>query len=76
MGTPHCRSSAPDKDCARNDLEAIASLPFMVAAALCDGRVDLTTLRPESIVRADIVALAARIECLGDGNSALDSTDG
>jgi hypothetical protein len=27
----------------------------------------LSTLRPESIGRADIVALAARIECLGDG---------
>jgi 2-methylcitrate dehydratase PrpD len=50
----------------RNDLEAIASLPFMVAAALCDGRVDLTTLRPETIGRTDILALAARIECVGD----------
>lgn len=50
----------------RNDLEAIASLPFMVAAALCDGRVDLTTLRPETIGRADILSLAARTECGGD----------
>jgi 2-methylcitrate dehydratase PrpD len=57
----------PTKIAPRNDLEAIASLPFMVAAALCDGRIDLTTLRPETIGRADIVALAARIECLGDG---------
>jgi 2-methylcitrate dehydratase PrpD len=56
----------PTKIAPRNDLEAIASLPFMVAAALCDGRVDLTTLSPETIGRADIVALAARIECLGD----------
>jgi 2-methylcitrate dehydratase PrpD len=50
----------------RNDLEAIASLPFMVAAALCDGRVDLATLRPQTMGRADILALAARIDCTGD----------
>jgi 2-methylcitrate dehydratase PrpD len=50
----------------RNDLEAIASLPFMVAAALCDGRVDLATLAPETLGRADIRALAARISCEGD----------
>jgi 2-methylcitrate dehydratase PrpD len=50
----------------KNDLEAIASLPFMVAAALCDGRVDLATLRPETLGRSDIRALAARIACDGD----------
>jgi 2-methylcitrate dehydratase PrpD len=50
----------------RNDLEAIASLPFMVAAALLDGRVDLATLRPETLTRLDILALAARIECASD----------
>lgn len=50
----------------RNDLEAIASLPFMVAAALCDGRLDLATLRQETYDRADILALATRIECTGD----------
>jgi 2-methylcitrate dehydratase PrpD len=50
----------------RNDLEAIASLPFMVAAAACDGRVDLATLAPETLGRADIRALAARITSEGD----------
>jgi 2-methylcitrate dehydratase PrpD len=50
----------------RNDLEAIASLPFMVAAALLDGRVDLATLRPETLARPDILSLAARIDCAGD----------
>src|SRR5262249_13191192 len=50
----------------RNDLEAIASLPFMVGAALCDGRVDLATLRPETLARSDILTLAARIDCQGD----------
>jgi 2-methylcitrate dehydratase PrpD len=56
----------PVKIAPTNDLEAIASLPFMVAAALCDGRVDLATLRPETLGRADIRALAARIACEGD----------
>jgi 2-methylcitrate dehydratase PrpD len=50
----------------RNDLEAIASLPFMVAAGFIDGRVDLETLKPETIARQDIVQLAARIECEPD----------
>jgi 2-methylcitrate dehydratase PrpD len=61
VGEPRATKIAP-----RNDLEAIASLPFMVAAALCDGRVDLDTLRPETIGRADIRALAERIACRGD----------
>jgi 2-methylcitrate dehydratase PrpD len=61
VGVPRATKIAP-----RNDLEAIASLPFMVAAALCDGRVDLATLHPETIGRADILSLATRIECEGD----------
>jgi 2-methylcitrate dehydratase PrpD len=61
VAVPRATKIAP-----RNDLEAIASLPFMVAAALCDGRVDLATLRPQTIARADILALAARIDCAGD----------
>jgi 2-methylcitrate dehydratase PrpD len=50
----------------KSDLDAIASLPFMVAAALCDGRVDLATLRDETRDRSDIQALAARVACEGD----------
>jgi 2-methylcitrate dehydratase PrpD len=50
----------------QSDLEAIASLPFMLAAALADGRVDLDTLAPASIRRADIARLAARIDCESD----------
>src|SRR5262249_16759815 len=38
VGEPRAIKVAP-----HNDLEAIASLPYMVAAALCDGRVDLAT---------------------------------
>lgn len=61
VGEPRDTKVAP-----RNDLEAIASLPFMVAAALIDGRVDLATLRPEAIRRPDIRALASRIDCKAD----------
>ncbi len=50
----------------RNDLEAIASLPFMVAAALCDGRLDVATLCQETYDRTEILALARRIDCTGD----------
>jgi 2-methylcitrate dehydratase PrpD len=55
----------------QTELDAIASLPFIVAAALCDGRVDLATLRGETRERSDIRALAARIVC--DGDEALGS---
>jgi 2-methylcitrate dehydratase PrpD len=47
----------------RNDLEAIASLPFMVAAAVRDGVVNLDTLREAALRRDDVRQLAARIEC-------------
>ena len=58
----------PIKIAPRNDLEAIASRPFMVAAALIDGRVDLATLRPETINRHDIRVLASRIDCKADAS--------
>jgi 2-methylcitrate dehydratase PrpD len=50
----------------RNDLEAIASLPFMVAAAWIEGRVDLRTLDQRTIENPDIRAFAARIVCAAD----------
>ena len=56
----------PPKIAPRNDLEAIASLPFMVAAALADGEVTLATLAADHIARADIRQLAARIDCEAD----------
>ena len=79
VGEPRAVKIAPG-----NDLEAIASLPFMVAAALIDGRVDLATLTLETIKRRDIRALAARIQCetdvtLGagfDGRADIICTDG
>lgn len=56
----------PIKIAPRNDLEAIASLPFMVAAAFIEGRVDLKTLSPASIGNPSIRALAERIACAAD----------
>jgi 2-methylcitrate dehydratase PrpD len=56
----------PIKIAPRNDLDAIASLPFMVAAALIEGRVDLKTLNQATIERSDIRNLAARIVCVAD----------
>jgi 2-methylcitrate dehydratase PrpD len=61
VATPRANKIAPS-----NDLEAIASLPFMVAAALCDGRVDLNTLQPKTLQRADILALAKQTDCVAD----------
>lgn len=49
-----------------NDLEAIASLPFMVAAAWIEGRVDLKTLDQATIDNPDIRVMAARIVCAAD----------
>ncbi|MFL6796196.1 MAG: MmgE/PrpD family protein [Xanthobacteraceae bacterium] len=61
VGEPRSIKTRP-----RNDLEAIASLPFMVAAALIDGKVDLDTLKPETIRRPEIRQLAARVYCEPD----------
>lgn len=63
VGEPRDSKIAP-----RNDLEAIASLPFMVAAALIDGRIDLATLDPATIRRPDIRALASRVDCEADAS--------
>lgn len=43
------------------DLDAIASLPYLVAHALAEGEVGLAALAPTARERADIRALAARI---------------
>ena len=61
VAEPRANKIAP-----RNDLEAIASLPFMVAAAFVEGRVDLRTLDPGTIENPAIRALAARIVCAAD----------
>jgi len=61
VGEPRDTKIAP-----RNDLEAIASLSFMLAAALVEGRVNLATLAPITIHNAEIRALARRIACEAD----------
>jgi 2-methylcitrate dehydratase PrpD len=61
VGEPRDTKIAP-----RNDLEAIASLPFMLAAALVEGRVDLSTLAPTTIHNTEIGALAHRVACEAD----------
>ena len=48
------------------EIQAIASLPFQIAATLIDGRVDLDTITPESRARADVLELAARVMHIAD----------
>ena len=48
------------------ELDAIASLSFQIAAALIDRRVGLATLAERSRTRADVRALAARVEYRAD----------
>jgi 2-methylcitrate dehydratase PrpD len=45
----------------RTEYQARSSLPFAVAAALVDGRVDLDTFTPAAIGRPELRALAARV---------------
>jgi 2-methylcitrate dehydratase PrpD len=45
----------------RTEYQARASLPFALAAALADGRVDLDTFAPAAIGRPELSALAARV---------------
>lgn len=60
-----CEPRAP-KLAPETDLDAIASLPYQVAAALIDGRVDLETLGPRARTRAAVRALAERVEHRAD----------
>lgn len=45
----------------RTEYQARASLPFALAAALIDGRVDLDTFTPAALARPELGALAARV---------------
>lgn len=49
-----------------SDMDAIASLPYQVAVALTDGRVDLDALGPACRARAEVLDLATRIEHAAD----------
>jgi 2-methylcitrate dehydratase PrpD len=50
----------------QSDMDAIASLPYQVAVALADGRVELDALGPACRARAQVLALAERIEHAAD----------
>jgi 2-methylcitrate dehydratase PrpD len=52
----------------QSDMDAIASLPYQLAVALADGRVELDALGPACRARAQVLALAARIEHAADEN--------
>ena len=49
-----------------SDMDAIASLPYQVAVGLADGRVGLEALGPACRARAQVLALAERIEHAAD----------
>lgn len=59
--TPRAEKIAP-----QTEYQARGSLPFALAAALVDGRVDLNTFTPAAISRPELLALAVRIECVED----------
>jgi 2-methylcitrate dehydratase PrpD len=63
LALPAARKQAPEVA-----IEAKFSLPFTVAAALCDGTVTLDTFSSSRLVREDLRQLAARVdfECRGD----------
>ena len=50
--------------------EAKFSAPFVAAASLVRGRLGLAELEPDALADERILALAARVECLGDPDSA------
>lgn len=68
----------------KTQVNVAASLYFLVAAALIDGAVTLETIAPAAFGRADILALAEKVEprpdpALGagfDGRLAITTTDG
>lgn len=60
-----CEPRAP-KLAPETELDAIASLPYMVAAALADGRMTLDVLGAPMRERGDLRALAARVVHVAD----------
>lgn len=53
----------------RSPYDARFSLPFSLAAALVDGRVDLDTYEPARLHDARVLALAARVACVVDADA-------
>ena len=61
LTTPIERKRQPD-----TTVEAQFSVPWVVAAALTDGKVGIAHFTPEALLRADLRAMAARIETVQD----------
>ena len=61
---------APD-----NMLAAKFSIPYAVAAAVCNGRTDVTAFAPERVGNAGIRSLAARVQVLPDAEMSLRRYD-
>lgn len=51
-----------------SEMDAIASLPYQVALALVDGRVELDALGPACRTRHEVLELAARVEHVADAS--------
>lgn len=51
-------------------IEAQFSIPWVVAAALTDGKLSIAHFKPEALARSDILAMAARIGTVQDGSLA------
>lgn len=56
-------------------VEAQFSVPWVVAAALIDGKIGIAHFTPEALVRPDLLLMAARIEAIQD-NSLADPSGG
>jgi 2-methylcitrate dehydratase PrpD len=52
----------------QSDMDAIASLPYQLAVALTDGRVELDALGPACRARREVLDLAQRIEHAADAS--------
>ncbi len=70
-GVPIVCEPRPAKLHPRTPYDAQFSLPFSVAAAFVDGRVDLDTYAPVRLDDARILALAARVACRSHRDPAL-----
>jgi len=66
----------PTKVAPRTEYQARASLPFALAAALVDGRVDVDTFTDDAVRRPEILALAARVSHVEDADSDRTFTGG
>lgn len=65
LSAPIARKQQP-----QTTVEAQFSIPWVVAAALVDGKVGIAHFNPQALRRADLLAMAARIETVEDASLA------